>query len=91
MGHATDLFTDWACSYLQERAQAGGPFFLYLAYTAPHDPIQPPPDWLAKVKQREPGMGEKRAKIVALIEHLDSGIGRVLDTLDGCIWPRTPW
>jgi arylsulfatase A-like enzyme len=34
------------------------------------------------VKQREPGISEKRAKLVALIEHLDSGIGKVLDTLD---------
>ena len=81
-GHATDVFTGWACEYLAERAKAGGPFFLYLAYNAPHDPIQPPPDWLEKVKQREPGLPEKRAKLVALIEHLDSGIGKVLDTLD---------
>jgi arylsulfatase A-like enzyme len=81
-GHATDIFTDWACAYLEERAKAGGPFFLYLAYNAPHDPIQPPPEWLAKVKQREPALDEKRAKMVALIEHLDDGIGRVLATLD---------
>ena len=81
-GHATDVFTGWACDYLAERAKAGGPFFLYLAYNAPHDPIQPPPEWLAKVKQREPGISEKRAKLVALIEHLDDGIGKVLDTLD---------
>ena len=81
-GHATDLFTDWACEYLEERAKAGGPFFLYLAYNAPHDPIQPPPEWLEKVKQREPGISAKRAKLVALIEHLDAGIGKVLDELD---------
>ena len=81
-GHATDVFTGWACDYLAERAKVGGPFFLYLAYNAPHDPIQPPPEWLAKVKQREPGISEKRVKLVALIEHLDAGIGLVLDTLD---------
>lgn len=81
-GHATEVFTGWACDYLTERAKAKEPFFLYLAYNAPHDPIQPPPEWLAKVKQREPGITEKRAKIVALIEHLDDGIGRVLGTLD---------
>ena len=81
-GHATDIFTDWACEYLEARAKVGGPFFLYLAYNAPHDPIQPPPEWLEKVKRREPGMSDKRAKLVALIEHLDSGIGKVLDTLD---------
>jgi len=81
-GHATDIFTGWACDYLEERAKAGGPFFLYLAYNAPHDPVQPPPAWLETVQRREPGMSKKRAKLVALIEHLDSGIGQVLDTLD---------
>ncbi len=81
-GHATDVFTDWACDYLAERAKGNGPFFLYLAYNAPHDPVQPPPDWLAKVQQREPGISRKRAKLVALIEHMDAGIGKVLDTLD---------
>ncbi|MEI6713886.1 MAG: sulfatase-like hydrolase/transferase [Verrucomicrobiota bacterium] len=81
-GHATDVFTNWACDYVAERAQSKEPFFLYLAYNAPHDPVQPPKEWLEKVQQREPGIGDKRAKIVALIEHLDDGIGRVLGTLD---------
>lgn len=81
-GHATDVFTGWACDYLKDRAAAKSPFFLYLAYNAPHDPVQPPAEWLAKVKQREPGITEKRAKLVGLIEHLDDGIGRVLDTLE---------
>ncbi len=80
-GHATDLFSEWTCDYIKERGQKQQPFFLYLAYNAPHDPIQPPPDWLAKVKEREPGMDEKRAKLVALVEHMDAGIGRVLEAL----------
>jgi arylsulfatase A-like enzyme len=79
-GHATDLFTEWACDYLKSR-KPGEPFFLYLAYNAPHTPIQPPDDWLAKVKQREPGMTDRRAKLVALIEHMDAGIGQVMDCL----------
>lgn len=81
-GHATDLFTTWACDYLQEQAKEKSPFFLYLAYNAPHNPIQPPPEWLVKVRQREPGITEDRAKLVALIEHMDAGIGQVLDALD---------
>lgn len=81
-GHATDIFTDWACDYLRERAAAKLPFFLYLAYNAPHGPVQPPPDWLEKIKQREPGMDDKRARLVALIEHMDDGIGKVLALLD---------
>lgn len=81
-GHATDLFTDWACDYLRERATKKQPFFLYLAYNAPHTPIQPPEDWLQKTKTREPDLTPARAKLVALIEHLDDGIGKVLGELD---------
>lgn len=81
-GHATDLFSQWACDYLKDRSGKQEPFFLYLAYNAPHGPLQPPPDWLERVQKREPGMAKDRAKLVALIEHLDAGIGRVLDALD---------
>jgi arylsulfatase A-like enzyme len=48
-GHATDLFTDWAIHYLDERKRDKRQFFLYLAYNAPHVPTQPPADWLARV------------------------------------------
>jgi arylsulfatase A-like enzyme len=79
-GHATDLFTRWACHFLQNHPP-DQPFFLYLAYNAPHTPIQPPDDWYEKVRRREPAISETRAKLVALIEHMDHGIGQVLDTL----------
>ncbi|MCW5551410.1 MAG: sulfatase-like hydrolase/transferase [Verrucomicrobiae bacterium] len=81
-GHATDLFSDWAGAYLRERAQRNDqPFFLYLAYNAPHFPIEPPADWFARVRQRAPRLDEKRAKNVAFVEHLDDRIGRVLAVL----------
>jgi arylsulfatase A-like enzyme len=57
------------------------PFFLYLAYNAPHAPIQPPAEWLQRVKQQEKGISDRRAKLVALIEHLDAGIGKVINVL----------
>ena len=80
-GHATDLFTDWSIDYIKKRARTDQPFFLYLAYNAPHGPLQPPKDWLEKVKQREAGISDRRAQLVALIEHMDSGIGKVIDAL----------
>ena len=80
-GHATDVFSTWACDYLRERAANRQPFFLYLAYTAPHFPIEPPADRLAQVQLREPGITAKRAANVALVEHLDENIGRVLAAL----------
>jgi len=80
-GHATNLFTQWAIDYIGDRAKSNQPFFLYLAYNAPHTPIQPPDDWLQRVKDREPDTDEKRAKLIALIEHLDDGIGKVIAAL----------
>lgn len=80
-GHATDIFTEWAQDYLRQRSRDRKPFFLYLAYNAPHFPIEPPPEWLARVRQRAPDLPEKRALNVALVEHLDDRIGRVLATL----------
>lgn len=82
-GHATELFSQWASDYLVSRAaKKDEPFLLYLAYNAPHFPIEPPADWLAKVKAQAPGMEEKRAMNVAFVEHLDHYIGEVLKTLD---------
>jgi arylsulfatase A-like enzyme len=76
--HATDLFTREAVKYIKARSKKSTPFFLYLSYNAPHTPIQPPPDWLEKVRKRAPDLGEKRSKLVALIEHLDAAVGRVM-------------
>ena len=81
-GHATDIFSKWAMEYLEERAGENNPFFLYLSYNAPHTPIQPPADWFEKVKKREAGISTQRARLVALIEHMDHGIGMVMNKLE---------
>ena len=78
-GHATDIFSDWAADYITSRAGKVQPWFCYLAYNAPHTPVQPPRAYLEKVLSREPGIDPTRAKLVAFIEHLDVGIGRVVD------------
>lgn len=80
-GHATTLFTDWAVDYLKHRSSTTQPFFLYLAYNAPHDPIQPPGEALKEFRKRQPKVAEKRARLAALIEDMDAGIGRVLAAL----------
>ncbi len=81
-GHATDLFTQWSCDYLRKHANDDDPFFLYLCYNAPHTPIQPPQSWLTKVREREPEAPLARAKLIALIEHMDDGIGKIIDTIN---------
>jgi arylsulfatase A-like enzyme len=80
-GHATEIFSTWACDYLRAHANNKQPFFLYLAYNAPHFPIEPPDTWLEKVRARSPQLPEARAKNVAFVEHLDHCIGSVLDVL----------
>jgi arylsulfatase A-like enzyme len=81
-GHATDLFARWSQEYIEDRAGLENPFFLYLAFNAPHSPIQPPVEWLERVEAREPGLSPERARLVAFIEHLDARIGDVLQTLE---------
>ena len=83
-GHATDLFTQWSVDYIKEQAKKDKPFFLYLAYNAPHTPIQPRGDWLERVKEREPQIDGERAMLVALIEHMDDGIGQVVAAVNSC-------
>ncbi len=80
-GHATDVFTDWAVDFIQDQQKETHPFFLYLAYNAPHTPIQPKEEWLEKIRKRQPGITEKRAKLLGLIEHMDDGIGKVISAL----------
>ena len=46
--YTTDAFTDYALEYLEEYKKEDRPFFLYLAYTAPHDPLMAWPEDIAK-------------------------------------------
>jgi len=81
-GHATEVFTQWTIDYLNRQKNNKAPFFLLLTYNAPHYPLQPPQEWLDRVLAREAGINPIRAKLVALIEHLDSEVGKVLSTLE---------
>lgn len=81
-GHATELFTQWACDYVRHAVTQDKPFFLYLAYNAPHFPIEPPESFLARVRARNTITDEKRLRTVALVEHLDANIGILMKTLD---------
>lgn len=82
-GHATELFTEWSIDYLTDRSkQKDDPFFLYLAYNAPHFPIQPPTEWLERTKQSHPEASPARQKNIAFVEHLDANVGKLLAAID---------
>ncbi|MCZ2483163.1 arylsulfatase [Aquirufa nivalisilvae] len=48
----TDAISDKSVSYLQKNKSTGKPFFLYVAYTAPHWPIHAPQDLIDSYKSR---------------------------------------
>jgi len=46
--YTTDYFTKWALGFLDEYKDEDKPYFLYIAYTAPHDPLHAWPEDIAK-------------------------------------------
>ncbi len=46
--YTTDSFTQWAIDFLEEYRSEEKPYFLYLSYTAPHDPLHAWPEDIAK-------------------------------------------
>jgi len=52
--YSTEAYTDHALAFLQEHQaeHAGQPFFCYLAYNAPHSPLQARPEDIAKYQGR---------------------------------------
>ncbi len=48
--YTTDYFTKYALQWLEEYKGEDKPFFLFLSYTAPHDPLMAWPEDIAKYK-----------------------------------------
>ncbi|WP_187262660.1 arylsulfatase [Pontibacter beigongshangensis] len=48
--YATDAYTDFAIQFIEENKAKDKPFFLYLAYTAPHWPLHAMQEDIAKYK-----------------------------------------
>ena len=115
--HWSEIVADDALDFIADADKRENPFFMYIAFNAPHDPRQSPKEYvdrypLDKVKVPENflpeyphnvGMGcgrglrdEKlapfprthhavkvnRQEYYAIITHMDTQIGRILDALD---------
>jgi arylsulfatase A-like enzyme len=48
--YSTDLWTDYGLKFIDEAQAQKKPFFLYLAYNAPHFPLQAPDEDIAKFR-----------------------------------------
>jgi arylsulfatase A-like enzyme len=84
-GYMTDLITDRSVGFIEKHARR--PFFIDVAYNAPHWPYQVPgKPSIARDGGRHlspfDDSTSTRADYVAMIEHMDRGVGRILETLD---------
>ncbi len=115
--HWSEVVANHADDFLEEAGGRDDPFFMYLAFNAPHDPRQSPAEYVARypvdsVKVPENfqplyphaeaiGCGEKlrderlapfprtphavqvhRREYYALITHMDTMVGRILDAIE---------
>lgn len=75
--YLTDEFTDEAVHFVEKHQKQ--PFFLYLAYNAPHSPLQATQEYL----DRFPNISDKKRKTyAAMVSAVDDGVGRLLDQLE---------
>jgi len=76
--YLTDVFTDESVSFIERNKD--NPFFLYLAYNAPHDPLQAHEEDIRYFKS----LGKYNtavSTIYAMIKRMDEGVGKVMSTL----------
>ena len=77
--YLTDVFSKKAVDFIDRHNKQ--PFFLYLAYNAPHVPLQAPEPLIQKY--RDMGrFNEEVCTVYAMIEQMDRGIGTVFQTLE---------
>ena len=85
--YMTELITDRSIRFIEQSAAAQQPFFVDVAYNAPHWPYQPPGK-----PSPAPGTGAQqlpqqnntatREDYGAMVEAVDQGVGKILQTLE---------
>ena len=87
-GYLTTRLTEEAVAFIDRQKQK--PFFLYLAYNAVHAPAQAPKEDIARMQKMFPQLDKKRAILMAMLHHLDLGVGAVVKKLkDEGLWENT--
>ena len=77
-GHSTELFAQQAIRWIETKRD--GPFFIYVAFTAVHVPLQEPDEWLSRYEEKI--KTPSRRHFAACATHMDDAIGRMLAALD---------
>jgi len=95
-GYCSDIFTSQALNFIEKTHET--PFFCYLAFNAPHTPLQVPEKYYQIYKDTDPSIGfennnrpfqemsekdkEDARKVYAMVTNIDDNIGRLLKKLD---------
>ncbi len=75
-GYVTDLLTDAAIDFVAANRERS--FFTYIAYNAPHSPLEVPAGYLDRYK----GLPDVTARIYAMITNIDDNLGRLFSKLE---------
>lgn len=78
-GYLTTRLSEEAVAFIDRNHDQ--PFFLYLAYNAVHAPAEAPEEDIGEFEQRFPEISEERAILMAMLKHLDDGVGAVIAKL----------
>jgi arylsulfatase len=95
-GYCSDVFTDAAIHFIEEEKE--DPFFLYLAFNAPHDPLQLPQKYYDLYKDIDPSKGfedddrpfpnmtesqkEEARKVYGMVTNIDDNLARLFQKMD---------
>ncbi|MDH4476139.1 MAG: sulfatase-like hydrolase/transferase, partial [Verrucomicrobiaceae bacterium] len=74
-GYLTEQFGDEAVAFIGRHAGEEKPWMLYLAFNAPHTPLEAPEAWLEKFKSIEDKI---RRTYAAMVAAMDEAIGKVM-------------
>lgn len=77
--YLTDVFSDYAVDFVNEKSNQ--PFFLYISYNSPHNPLQAPEQEVAKYNNTG-RFNEAVSTLYAMISVMDQGIGRIINALE---------
>lgn len=78
--YLTDYLTRKSIEFI--RNNRDGPFYLNLSYYTPHWPLQAPEHIVDKYGQKEPDRGHYHPTYAAMIEIMDSNVGKIIDAVD---------
>ncbi|HEX8522055.1 MAG TPA: sulfatase-like hydrolase/transferase [Tepidisphaeraceae bacterium] len=83
-GYTTDLIADAAASFVREHSRQE-PFFCYVAFTAPHEPLAAPQQYVAQYAKLDDNPADNKPSekqlLAAVVASMDDGIGRILKSI----------